>query len=108
MKHERGTPPNPDKVVHERARLRILVYLASSEEHEIGFTSLQSELGMTAGNLSVQLATLESSGYVATKKSFVGRKPYTGISLTPAGKTALENYLGEMEAMIASLSHSKI
>lgn len=108
MKHERGAPPNPDKVVHERSRLRILVYLATSEEPEIGFTLLQSELGMTAGNLSVQLATLESSDYVTINKSFVGRKPYTGISLTPAGKTALENYLGEMEAMIASLSHSKI
>lgn len=108
MKHEREAPPNPNKVVHERSRLRILVYLASSEEPGIGFTLLQSELEMTAGNLSVQLATLESSGYVTINKSFIGRKPYTGVSLTPAGKSALENYLGEMEAMIASLSKSKV
>ena len=108
MKHTREAPPNPDKVVHERARLRILVYLASSEEPEIGFTLLQSELGMSAGNLSVQLATLESSGYVKVKKSFVGRKPYTGIALTPEGKNALENYLGEMQAMLASLSRAKV
>lgn len=107
MKHTRGAPPNPDKVIHERARLRILVYLASSEEPETGFTLMQSELGMTAGNLSVQLATLESSGYVRVSKSFVGRKPYTGISLTPEGKNALENYLGEMQAMLASLSRPK-
>lgn len=108
MKHQRGAPPNPDKVVHERSRLRILVYLASSEELGIGFTLLQSELEMTAGNLSVQLATLESSGYVTINKSFIGRKPYTGVLLTPAGKSALENYMGEMEAMIASLSKSKV
>lgn len=107
MKHEHGAPPNPDKVVHERSRLRILVFLASSEEPETGFTMLQSELGMTGGNLSVQLATLESSGYVTIRKTFMGRKPYTGISLTPEGKNALENYLGEMEAMIASLSRSR-
>jgi DNA-binding MarR family transcriptional regulator len=107
MKTTREAPPNPDKVVHERARLRILVYLASSEEPETGFTLLQSELEMTAGNLSVQLATLESSGYVKVKKSFVGRKPYTGISLTPEGKNALENYLGEMQTMIAALSRTK-
>lgn len=108
MKYKSKAPPIPDKVVHESARLRILVYLASSEEPEIGFTFLLSELGMTAGNLSVQLATLESSGYVKISKSFVGRKPYTGISLTPEGKNALENYLGEMEAMIASLSRAKV
>ncbi len=95
--------PDPDKVIHERARLRILVYLSSSREAESGFTDIRNDLAMTAGNLSAQLSTLEAAGYVGITKSFQGKKPFTGVRLTPAGKSALERYLDEMEALLASL-----
>ena len=58
---------------------------------------------MTSGNLSAQLGTLENSGYIAVRKAFLGKKPFTGVSLTPAGKIALERYLDEMESLLASL-----
>lgn len=98
-----GAPPDFDKVVHEQARLRILVYLASSSEAEAGFTDLKRDLGMTAGNLSVQLGTLEAAGYITVRKAFIGRKPFTGASLSPLGERALANYLDGMESILALL-----
>lgn len=100
---ESAAPPNFDKVIHERARLRILVHLASSQDPEVGFTDMKRDLAMTAGNLSVQLGTLEEAGYVQLRKTYVGKKPFTGISLTPTGESALEHYLNEMESMLALL-----
>ena len=96
-----------DRIIHERARLRILVYLASSTEPEAGFTEMKGQLAMTSGNLSVQLGTLEAAGYISIKKAFIGRKPYTGISLTPGGESALERYLDEIESMISLLRNGK-
>jgi DNA-binding MarR family transcriptional regulator len=92
-----------DKMIHERARLMILTHLATSGERETGFTELRDSLGFTPGNLSVQLKTLEEAAYIRTEKRFVGRKPFTGVRLTPSGAEALESYLVELESLIASL-----
>ena len=103
MKETRDFLPDPDKLVHERARLRILVYLASADSPETGFVELRTGLGMTAGNLSAQLATLERAGFVELSKSFREKKPYTGILLTPKGGKALVGYLDEMDTLLARL-----
>lgn len=91
-----------DRVIHEKARLKILTYVASGESAETGFTELRDELGFSAGNLSVQLRTLEEAGYVDIEKSFRGKKPYTGIRLSMAGRQALDSYLGELETILAA------
>ena len=92
-----------DKVVHERARLKILVYLASSQESEVGFPEMKKDLDMTAGNLSVQLGTLEEAGYISIRKTFIGKRPFTGLSLAPEGALALERYLDNMQSMLSLL-----
>ena len=103
------TTPKPlskvdlDKMIHERSRLMVLTYLASSERGEAGFTELRDGLGFTAGNLSVQIKTLEEAGYVRVDKRFVSNKSYTGVGLTGEGHLALSAYLAEMETIIASL-----
>ena len=96
-----------DRIVHERARLLILTRLASSMSAETGFTELRDGLGLSAGNLSVQLRTLEEAGYVAIAKSFRDNKPFTGVSITQEGKKALEDYLGELELIVATLRGGK-
>jgi DNA-binding MarR family transcriptional regulator len=95
-----------DKVIHERAKLMLLTYLASSDKAQTGFTELRDELRMSAGNLSVQLKTLEEAGYVQIDKRFVENKPYTGVALTAKGQRALSDYLGELEVIVASLRGS--
>jgi DNA-binding MarR family transcriptional regulator len=94
---------NLDKLVHERTRLMILTHLASSGEAETGFPELKSALGLSAGNLSIQLKTLEEAGYLSIQKSFRNNKPFTAVTLSPKGKKALEAYLGELEFIVASL-----
>ncbi|MFP4162536.1 MAG: winged helix-turn-helix domain-containing protein [Chitinispirillaceae bacterium] len=95
-----------DKVIHERIRLLTLTSLASSEEPELTFKELQKMLETTAGNLSVQLRTLEKSGYVIIKKEFVGNKPQTSVCLTIQGRNALEKYLSEMENLLKGLKEN--
>lgn len=92
-----------DKVIHERSRLRILTFLASSSSGEVGFTELKEALGFTSGNLSVQLRTLEEAGYLKIDKRFVANKSFTGVRLTAKGQNALTAYLAELEIIVASL-----
>lgn len=89
-----------DKIIHERTRLMILVYLADSSKQKVSFNELKTKLDLTAGNLSVQLSNLEQAGYIIIQKSFQNKKPVTDISLSPDGLTALKNYIVEMENVI--------
>jgi len=95
-----------NKIVHEQSRLRILVHLSTAGE-PVSFPEVKDALGMTAGNLSIQLKTLEENGYISSEKSFVDNKPRTDISITGAGREALIEYLEEMEALLAVLKKKK-
>lgn len=92
-----------DKIIHERARLLILTYLASSDKQEISFNELQEKLGFTSGNLSVQLKKLKEAYYIDIHKTFKHNKPYTTIQVTPEGSEALNTYINEMEGIIRTL-----
>jgi DNA-binding MarR family transcriptional regulator len=92
-----------DRVIHERARLVLLTYLASSDKAETSFTELRDTLALTAGNLSVQLRTLEEAGYVKIEKRFVGNKPFTGVRLTVKGEKAITAYLENLEVILTAL-----
>jgi DNA-binding MarR family transcriptional regulator len=96
-----------DKIIHERARLFILIYLANSNNQQIPFNELKENLELTSGNLSVQLTNLEEAGYIQVQKSFQNKKPMTNISLTPDGLTALKKYMLEMEGLIHMFKHSE-
>ncbi|MGB4573223.1 MAG: transcriptional regulator [Rectinemataceae bacterium] len=96
-----------DRIVHEQARLRILTYLASSSDPEVGFTDLRDDLGFTGGNLSTQLKTLESAGYIAILKRFVSGKPFTGVRLSQKGFKALEAYLEDLEMILSVLRKAR-
>ncbi|MEW5920489.1 MAG: transcriptional regulator [Bacillota bacterium] len=95
----------PDRAIHEPARLQIISYLAAGGK-QVTFTELKEKLGLTAGNLSVQLKRLEEVGYVSISKSIRERKPLTRVYLTHQGMTALRQYLEELEDMIKRLKKS--
>ena len=80
-----------DRVIHERGRLAIMSLLAATES--LGFKELKEQLRMTDGNLCVHMRTLEESGYISVRKSFVNRKPRTEYSLTPLGRHAFRQYI---------------
>jgi DNA-binding MarR family transcriptional regulator len=94
-----GTTDALDRVIHERARLAIVAALAA--EKELSFAELKASTGLTDGNLSVQLKTLEQAGYLALKKSEEGgRKSRTSAALTPAGRRAFAAYLDVLDRVL--------
>jgi DNA-binding PadR family transcriptional regulator len=67
------------------------------------FNDLKALLETTDGNLSVHARKLEDAGYIVCHKSFDGRQPRTSYELTAAGRQALEQYLNQMEGLIAAM-----
>ena len=83
-----------DRVIHEPARLAIMLILGGVGEAD--FLYLQREGGFTQGNLSGHLAKLEEAGYVSIEKTFKGKVPLTVCSLTGKGKAAFSEYSNRM------------
>jgi DNA-binding transcriptional ArsR family regulator len=79
-----------DRVIHEPARLMIMMILRGVGEAD--FLYLQREAGLTQGNLSSHLARLEETGYVLFEKSFKGKFPLTICRLTAKGEEAFAGY----------------
>lgn len=96
-----------NKVIHERARLLILSYLASSNEKKVEFNELKENLSFTSGNLSVQLKNLQEIKYIKIFKKIKDNKPLTSISLTAEGLKALKEYLKVMEDLIRTVNSSE-
>jgi DNA-binding MarR family transcriptional regulator len=87
-----------DRVIHEKGRLPIVSALAASPE--LSFTELRSLLGMTDGNLSVHIKTLQEAGFVSVTKSYLNQRPLTTCALTPAGRKAFVHYISLLEQIV--------
>jgi len=88
----------PDRVIHEPARLKIMSALSVVESAD--FVYLRGETGLTGGNLSVQLSRLEEAGYITVEKSFMGKIPRTLASITPAGRAAFAAYRHYLQSLL--------
>jgi DNA-binding MarR family transcriptional regulator len=98
---QKSAAPNLDRLIHERLRLGIISALAANES--LTFSDLKNLMQTTDGNLSVHARKLEDAGYISVSKFFEGRLPKTEYKLTPAGRSALENYLSHMESLIKQM-----
>jgi len=90
-----------DDIIHQALRLRIMAALhaARGDGDGIEFGRLKALVGATDGNLGSHLSTLEGAGYVRIEKDFVGKRPRTRASVTPAGGRAFRahsDYLREI------------
>lgn len=95
-----------DKIIHEHTRLQILTYLSAGSKKSVSFSELKEKLGLSSGNLSVQLRRLEEAGYLSITKKFKDRKPLTCVSITIQGLEALQRYIGELEGIVERLKNS--
>ena len=86
-----------DRTIHEPARLRILMILAGVDWADFSF--FLNTLGLTKGNLSSHMDKLEKAGYVEVQKTFNGRVPHTDFCITDGGRTALDQYWAEIDAI---------
>jgi DNA-binding MarR family transcriptional regulator len=79
-----------DRVIHSPARLMIMTYLYVVES--VDFIFLMRLTGLTWGNLSSHLSTLEEAEYVNIEKKFIQKKSHTMIDLTDKGRQAFREY----------------
>ncbi len=88
-----------DKLLHEPARLSLVACLALVDEAD--FVFLQSQTGMTGGNLSSHVKKLERAGYISIRKEFQDSRPRTTLALADPGRTAFATYLQAMRGLLA-------
>lgn len=88
---------NLDRVVHEPARLRIMMVLSGVDEADFNF--LLTTLSLSKGNLSRHVEKLELAGYIKVNKIFKGRIPNTTYQLTKKGSKALTQYWEELDIL---------
>lgn len=101
-------PPGPDEalhptsglndVVHQKARLGILAVLA--EAGRADFTYLKSMLGLTDGNLGRHIEVLAGGGLVHVEKGYSGKRPRTWVTITRAGRHALEEEMAALRELV--------
>ena len=84
-----------DPILHSQLRLAIMSLLISVKEAE--FTFLKEKTGATAGNISVQIQKLKDANYIDVTKQFKDNYPQTLCKITPAGITAFEEYVKNLQ-----------
>ena len=87
-----------DRVIHEPARMLILMILLSVENAD--FLFLLRQTGLTRGNLSSHMSKLEAAGFITVKKEFVEKIPRTLLSVRKDGKLAFNSYCKKMKEII--------
>jgi len=90
-----------DRVMHEPARLSVAACLYVVQDAD--FVFLQSQTGMTGGNLSSHIKRLEAAGYVSVKKEFVDSRPRTVLMLTNEGRAVFEAYVSTMKEILGAV-----
>lgn len=88
-----------DRVLHEKARLGILVALATEPRGRL-FVDIKARCALTDGNLSRHLQVLQEAGLVEIfRKEGTGR-PQTLVRISAAGRVQFLAYLAELERVI--------
>jgi DNA-binding MarR family transcriptional regulator len=95
-----------EDLVHQRFRLAILTIAA--ECSPVQFGHLQRELELTPGNLGRHLNVLEDAGLLKVSKGFAGRRPWTAVAITPAGRKALRAEIAVLKAIVVRVEQVEL
>ena len=82
------------------APIRLSIVAALARVDDIDFATLRDAIELSDSALSKQVALLEGVGYVEVRKGYVGKRPRTWLSLTPAGRSALAAHLAALRAIV--------
>jgi len=66
----------------------------------VEFKALKEMLGVSDGNLASHIKVLDKEKYIELKKEFVGKKPRTTYRATIVGRTAFQEHLNALEALL--------
>jgi DNA-binding MarR family transcriptional regulator len=93
-----------DPLIHVPTRLRIIATLAALPDTDaLSFTRLQDMLGLTPGNLIIQLRKLEEADYISSTKTRNGSVQQTNVTLTARGRAALSAYTRALRDLLGGL-----
>ena len=88
-----------DRVIHEKARLRVLTSLVAHPKGLV-FGDLKQMCGLTDGNLWRHLQVLQEAGLVAIEKGYDHNRPQTVCRITPEGGARYLEYLEVLEQVV--------
>lgn len=88
-----------DRVMHEKARLGVLSSLIAHPKG-LPFSDLKALCGLTDGNLSRHLQTLQEAGLIEITKSFENNRPQTTVKMTKSGRKRFLEYLAVLEQVV--------
>ena len=88
-----------DRVLHEKARLGILISLMTHPEGLL-FNDLKELCSLTDGNLSRHIQVLNEAGLVDVWKGYEKRRPQTLCRLTHEGTKRFQDYVRTLESVI--------
>jgi DNA-binding MarR family transcriptional regulator len=93
-----------DPLIHVPTRLKIVATLAALPDGDaLSFTRLQDMLGLTPGNLIIQLRKLEEADYIRSEKTRNGSVSLTTVALTGQGRAALGAYTQALRELLGGL-----
>jgi DNA-binding MarR family transcriptional regulator len=93
-----------DPLIHVPTRLKIVATLAALPDGDaLSFTRLQDMLGLTPGNLIIQLRKLEEADYITSEKTRNGSVQKTTVALTSQGRDALDAYTKALRDLLGGL-----
>jgi DNA-binding MarR family transcriptional regulator len=87
-----------DRLLYEPVRLMVMASLYVVESAD--YTYLMRQADLTWGNLSAHLSKLEEAGYIEVEKTYRGKRPYTLLCMSPAGRKAFRKYIQRMKEII--------
>lgn len=99
----RAPEPVFDEVIHAANRLQICAMLASVDS--LAFAAVRDSLQVSDPVLSKHVKILQDAGYLSMTKAPSGSRIRTWLSLTPAGRVALDGHLAELRRIAALASH---
>lgn len=89
-----------ERVIHEKARLGILVSLAANEKG-LNFNDLKVLCSLTDGNLSRHVQVLIDAKLVSSQKAAGESRTQTTYKLTASGRKRFTEYIDTLEAIVA-------
>lgn len=93
--------PRFDPVIHQPARLKIMMLLARLPVAT--FNELAREAELTPGNLAAHIKALEAAGYAQIARGLVELKPRVRYAITDAGREALREYCAALREAVMSI-----
>ncbi len=91
----KSTVARLSKLYGHRMRLGLMGILMVNDW--VDFVTLREALKLTDGSLAGHIKALDKAGQIEVEKRFIDDKPRTSYRATPAGRTAFERHLAELE-----------